>query len=98
MKATQKGCACAHPFLYTSVGAFRRDECVGREDTNLDRHQRLCLVAFVKKRLKSGASLYTILQILSLTLFEKTSLDQLLTGTEENYISLQNANQLNLFD
>jgi IS4 transposase len=30
------------------------------------------LVAIVKKRLGSEASLYTILQILSLTLFEKT--------------------------
>ena len=37
------------------------------------------LVAIVKKRLKSEASLYTILQILSLTLFEKTPLIQLLT-------------------
>jgi len=36
------------------------------------------LVAIVKKRLKIEASLYTILQILSLTLFEKTPLDQLL--------------------
>jgi hypothetical protein len=56
------------------------------------------LVAIVKKRLGSGASLYTILQILSLTLFEKTPLDQLLTQIE---ISPENAamlNQLNLFD
>ncbi|MEK6707335.1 MAG: IS4 family transposase, partial [Pseudomonadota bacterium] len=36
------------------------------------------LVAIVKKRLNTEASLYTILQILSLTLFEKTTLDQLL--------------------
>ncbi|MHB1677539.1 MAG: IS4 family transposase [Sulfuriferula sp.] len=33
------------------------------------------LVAIVKKRLSTDASLYTILQILSLTLFEKTPLD-----------------------
>jgi IS4 transposase len=32
------------------------------------------LVAIVKKRLHAKASLYTILQVLSLTLFEKTSL------------------------
>ena len=37
------------------------------------------LVAIVKKRLGAEASLYTILQILSLTLFEKTNLDQLLS-------------------
>jgi hypothetical protein len=33
------------------------------------------LVAIVKKRLAVEASLYTILQILSLTLFEKTPID-----------------------
>jgi hypothetical protein len=33
------------------------------------------LVAIVKKRLHLDASLYTILQTLSLTLFEKTPLD-----------------------
>ena len=36
------------------------------------------LVAIIKKRLGVEASLYTILQILSLMLFEKTPLDQLL--------------------
>ena len=45
------------------------------------------LVAIVKKRLGVAASLYTILQILSLTLFEKTPLDQLLNDT-----ALQNLN------
>ena len=40
------------------------------------------LVAIVKKRLNTNDSLYTILQILSLTLFEKTPLDQLLKNTE----------------
>ena len=56
------------------------------------------LVAIVKKRLKSAASLYTILQILSLTLFEKTSLIQLLTQTPLATEPLTMANQLNLFD
>ena len=36
------------------------------------------LVAIIKKRLGVAASLYTILQILSLMLFEKTPMDQLL--------------------
>ena len=36
------------------------------------------LIAIVKKRLDVATSLYTILQILSLTLFEKAPLDQLL--------------------
>ena len=40
------------------------------------------LVVFVKKRLKIVASLYTILQIFSLNLFNKTTLDQLLKNME----------------
>jgi len=56
------------------------------------------LVAIVKKRMNSEVSLYTLLQIFSLTLFEKTPLDQLLNFSEcENDIMLNN-NQLNLFD
>ena len=42
------------------------------------------LVTIVKKRLNLDASLYTILQILSLTLFEKTVINQLLTNTDYN--------------
>ena len=56
------------------------------------------LAAIVKKRLKIEASLYTILQILSLTLFEKTSLDQLLKHTELQMNTPKNDNQLNLFN
>ena len=56
------------------------------------------LVAIVKKRLNTEASLYTILQILSLTLFEKTPLDQLLKNTEMQMTTQQNNNQLNLFN
>ncbi len=56
------------------------------------------LVAIVKKRLKIEASLYTILQILSLTLFEKTPLDQLLKNSELQVNLLENDNQLNLFN
>ena len=56
------------------------------------------LVAIVKKRLNTEASLYTILQILSLTLFEKTPLDQLLKNTEIQMTPPQNNNQLNLFN
>ena len=56
------------------------------------------LVAIIKKRLKSEASLYTILQILSLTLFDKTPLIQLLTETPLASEDLAMANQLNLFE
>ena len=55
------------------------------------------LVAIVKKRLKLPATLYEILQILSLTLYEKTPLDQLLTRTVEEDIGMASQNQLNLF-
>lgn len=55
------------------------------------------LVVVVKKRLKIDASLYTILQILSLTLFERTPLDQLLARVDREDESVQNGNQLILF-
>jgi hypothetical protein len=55
------------------------------------------LVAIVKKRLGIEASLYTILQILSLTLFEKTPLDQLLNDTALQSLNEENPIQLNLF-
>ena len=56
------------------------------------------LVAIVKKRLNLSADLYTILQILSLTLFEKTPLIQLLTKSEHNLDNPHSRNQLNLFN
>jgi hypothetical protein len=56
------------------------------------------LVAIVKKRLNTEASLYTILQILSLTLFEKTPIDQLVKNTEVQMDTPESYNQLNLFN
>ena len=56
------------------------------------------LVAIVKKQLKSDASLYTILQILSLTLFEKTTLNQLVSVSMNISSECEMSNQLNLFD
>ena len=56
------------------------------------------LVAIVKKRLNLSASLYEILQILSLTMFEKMPLDQLLSKIVAEEIQSVVANQLNLFD
>jgi hypothetical protein len=55
------------------------------------------LVAIVKKRLGIEASLYTILQILSLTLFEKRLLDQLLNDMALQNLDAENSAQLNLF-
>mgnify|MGYP001407187905 CR=1 FL=1 len=56
------------------------------------------LVAIVKKRLTLSASLYEMLQILSLTLFERIPLDQLLHTIITDDIQTLSANQLNLFD
>ncbi len=55
------------------------------------------LVAIVKKRLQLSASLYEILQILSLTMFEKIPLDQLLAQTISEQIQPVSRNQLILF-
>jgi len=56
------------------------------------------LIAIVKKELGIEASLYTFLQILSVSIFEKTpilcTLGEKLDETEDNLV----ANQLNLFD
>ncbi len=56
------------------------------------------LVAIIKKRLDIDASLYTILQVLSVTVFEKTSLLQMLSEAESTEKSHPQHNQLNLFD
>ena len=56
------------------------------------------LVAILKKRLELSASLYEILQVLSLTLFERTPINQLLEQTLINQEPPQNPNQLILFD
>jgi hypothetical protein len=56
------------------------------------------LVAIVKKRLNLSASLYEMLQILSLTMFERMPLNQLLTKMNADRGIEVSANQLNLFD
>lgn len=56
------------------------------------------LVAIVKKRLAIKASLYEMLQILSLTLFEKTQLLQLFSDIPIQMHVDDASNQLNLFD
>ncbi len=55
------------------------------------------LVAIVKKRLRIDHSLYTILQILSVSLFEKTDLYQLLKNFKYTLPTEEPSNQLNLF-
>lgn len=55
------------------------------------------LVAIVKKKLKLDASLYTLLQILSVTLFEKMPLQQALPASEYILPEGTHRNQMNLF-
>ena len=56
------------------------------------------LVAIVRKRLMLTISLYQILQILSVTLFEKTPILQALRPSDSQEDRLDNSNQLNLFN
>ena len=55
------------------------------------------LVAIVRKQLQLEASLYTLLQILSVTLFEKIPLNQALAVTENRKGPPVQPNQLDLF-
>jgi IS4 transposase len=56
------------------------------------------LIAIVKKRLQLSASLYTILQLLSVTIFEKIQLNQLLIEAQPANQQLVLDKQLKLFD
>ena len=56
------------------------------------------LVAIVRKQLELDASLYQILQILSVSLFEKTPILCALQATDEDANFAENVNQLILFD
>jgi IS4 transposase len=56
------------------------------------------LVAIVRKRLGLQASLYQILQILSVTLFEKTPILQALQASNSEEDLADSGNQLILFD
>lgn len=56
------------------------------------------LIAIIKKQLRLDASLHTLLQILSVTLFEKLELAEALTTSRECEFALDQTNQLILFD
>ena len=55
------------------------------------------LVAIVRKRLKLEASLYTLLQVLSVTVFEKLSIRSALSPEPAQSDTATEANRLNLF-
>ena len=56
------------------------------------------LIAIVKKELQLDASLYSLLQILSVSVFEKTQLSQAFAGSGQFPEQTDFTNQLNLFD
>jgi hypothetical protein len=56
------------------------------------------MVAILRKRLGIDRDLYTILQILSVTLFEKAPITEALTASGYTISSSSIPNQLQLFD
>jgi transposase len=56
------------------------------------------LVAIVKKRLRLDASLYTLMQVLSVTIFEKVPIQTALSSETSKCDTVTENNQLNLFD
>ena len=56
------------------------------------------LVAIIKKRLNLDASLYTLLQVFSVTLFEKIPLNEDFFDTKHILEDDMISNQLNLFN
>ena len=56
------------------------------------------LVVIAKKKFNLENSLYEILQILSISIFEKTHINQLFQQTQLQYFKEQDTNQLNMFD
>ena len=56
------------------------------------------LIAIIKKELNLNASLYTLLQILSVTIFEKMPLQQAFQENGTSLNTMENHNQLNLYD
>ena len=55
------------------------------------------LVAIVKKQLGLEASLYRLMQVISVTIFEKTPLQTALSSDESQGDTSMDANQLDLF-
>ena len=56
------------------------------------------LIAIVRKRLHIAASLHTILQVLSLSLFERIAIDRLLLHASDLEAETQNVDQISLFE
>ena len=56
------------------------------------------LIAIAKKKFMLEQSLYEILQILSISIFERMPINQLFQQTQLQYFKDQKDNQLNMFD
>ena len=56
------------------------------------------LVAIVRKRLNLEASLYTLLQVFSVTVFEKIEMQTAFSQPADRYDTAQDNNQLDLFN
>ena len=56
------------------------------------------LIAIIKKELQADASLYTLLQIFSVSIFEKTELQRAFADDSHKPISTNASNLLPLFD
>ena len=53
--------------------------------------------AIIRERLKLDVSLYTLMQVFSVTVFEKASIESLILQTVDSSETVMNGNQLNLF-
>ena len=86
------------PFGGAAHQTFHRQQRERGEDADLVRGSTYVLIAIVKKELQLNASLYSLLQILSVSVFEKTQLSQAFAGSELFQNQTDFSNQLNLFD
>ena len=55
------------------------------------------LIAIVRKRLRLEVSLYTLLQVLSVTVFEKMPIQSAILATPDRFDDVEDSNQLELF-
>jgi hypothetical protein len=55
------------------------------------------LVAIVRKRLKLEVSLYTLMQVISVTVFEKAAIESMILQMTDDSGLVMDDNQLNLF-
>ena len=68
------------------------------KDTNMDSYFDACAYCIGKKRRNLDITLYTFLQILSVSIFEKVDILQLITNSAGTIEVDYTCNQLNLFD